>query len=65
MLIARAVADVQARVLLTAFYFVVVPPFALVVKVARDPLGLRLRDGSFWIPRPSHPPSPDAARKQF
>jgi hypothetical protein len=52
MAVAHVIGNVQARVLLTLFYFVVVPPFALIVKLATDPLGLRPpRPGSFWTVR--------------
>ena len=62
--IAHVIGNFQARVLLTLFYFVIVPPFALIVKVAKDPLGLRLpRTASFWSPRPEADPT--AARRQF
>jgi hypothetical protein len=62
--IAHVIGNVQARVLLTLFYFVVVPPFALIVKLAKDPLGLRPpRGASFWSPRSGADPA--AAHRQF
>lgn len=51
-IIAHVIGNVQARVLLTLFYFAIVPPFALFVKLGRDPLGLRPpRGASFWTAR--------------
>ena len=63
--VAHAIGTFQARVLLSAFYFIVVPPFALIVKV-KDPLGLRRRDrASGWIERPVAETSSESARRQF
>lgn len=62
--VAHVIGNFQARVLLTLFYFVIVPPFALIVKLAKDPLGLRPpRGASFWGTRPET--DPGAARRQF
>ena len=64
LVIAHVIGNFQARVLLTVFYFVIVPPFALIVKVAKDPLGMREpRTKSFWTPRPDADPA--SARRQF
>jgi hypothetical protein len=64
--IARVIGNFQARVLLTLFYFVVVPPFALVVKLWKDPLRLRLAAGtSAWTERPAAAPPSESARRQF
>ena len=63
--VAHAIGTFQARVLLSVFYFVVVPPFALIVKV-KDPLGLR-RQGRAggWTERPIVNTSSESARRQF
>ena len=50
----KKVGDLQARVLLTIFYFVILAPFGLGMRAA-DPLGLR-RVGTGWRPRPPAPP---------
>ena len=63
--VAHAIGNFQARVLLSAFYFVVVPPFALIVKT-KDPLGLRRRSrASGWIERAAVEVSSESARRQF
>jgi hypothetical protein len=63
--IAHAIGTFQARVLLSVFYFIVVPPFALIVKV-KDPLGLRRRGrAGGWIERPAVNMSSESARRQF
>ena len=55
----------QSRLLLVLLYFVVVAPFALVVKLAKDPLRLRRMDGSNWIPRPASPTDLEWSKRQF
>lgn len=65
LVIAHVIGNFQARVLLTVFYFLIVPPFAVIVKLTKDPLALRApRTGSFWTPRPDADPTA-AARRQF
>jgi Saxitoxin biosynthesis operon protein SxtJ len=62
--VAHVIGNFQARVLLSAFYFLVVPPFAVVVRLARDPLQLRPVPGrSFWIERTVEPTFMDAQRQ--
>lgn len=64
--IAHIIGNLQARLLLSLFYFVVVPPFSLVVKLFQDPLTLRPPEGDgLWVERPSPVPSSEAARRQF
>jgi hypothetical protein len=63
-MVAHAIGDLQARLLLSLFYFVVLGPFALGLKAAADPLGIR--SSAAWRPRPA--PEADvwlAARRQF
>jgi hypothetical protein len=48
--VARRIGDGQARVLLTLFYFVILGPFALVMR-RRDPLGIRARVPRGWRAR--------------
>jgi hypothetical protein len=62
----RKLGDLQARALLTVFYFVVLPPFALVVRWATDPLAVKPRTPRGW--RPRTPPAGTAlerGRRQF
>jgi hypothetical protein len=47
--VAHKIANFQARLLLTLFYFVVLTPFALRVKVFSDPLQLKRSAG--WLLR--------------
>jgi hypothetical protein len=46
--VGRKIGDFQARVLLTLFYFVILAPFALGVRLLADPLGLKHPGG--WVP---------------
>ncbi len=46
--VARKIGDVQARILLTFFYFVVVSPFALVVRYGSDPLAIKEHTPRGW-----------------
>ena len=55
----------QSRLLLVLLYFVVVAPFALVVKIAKDPLRMRRIDGSNWIARPASPTDLERSKRQF
>lgn len=65
-IIAHIIGNVQARLLLSLFYFVVVPPFALVVKLFQDPLKLQPPEGnSLWVERPVPVPSSGAERRQY
>ncbi len=62
--IARRIGDVQARLLLGAFYVVVLGPFALVVRLSADPL--RRRGRPAWLPRAPAAADPlGGARRQF
>jgi len=65
-IIAHLIGNFQARLLLAFFYFLVVPPFALIVKIFKDPLALRPRSNdSLWVDGPVPDPSLEAAKKQF
>ena len=46
--IGRRIGDFQARALLTFFYFVILSPFALVVRWGSDPLALKSRTQKGW-----------------
>lgn len=64
--IGKKIGDFQARVLLTVFYFVLIAPFALVVRWASDPLALKPASPRGWRPRSAAPPpAVETARRQF
>ena len=63
---AHVVGNFQARVILTLFYLLLVPPFALIVKLAKDPLSLRAAHRStYWLTRPTPQEPGSAGRQQF
>jgi len=63
--VGRALGDLQARILLTVFYFLVVAPFALVVRLTADPLALRPGTPRGWRVRaPAEPLTLERARQQ-
>jgi hypothetical protein len=62
--LARRIADVQARVTLTVFYFLIVAPFALAVRAFSDPL--RFAAPPAWSPRDAAGADTSAhARRQY
>jgi hypothetical protein len=63
--IAHKIGDVQARVLLTVFYFLIVAPFALAIRFFADPLSLKPRTAKGWRPRPPAARALEQARRQF
>lgn len=62
--IAHKIANFQARLILSLFYFIAVAPFALRVKIFSDPLQLKRFRG--WIARDRTDADPLAmARRQY
>ena len=62
--VAHRIGDFQARVILTLFYYVILGPFALVLR-RRDPLGLAPGAAHGWRPRDAAArPIPEQARRQ-
>lgn len=63
---AQKLADLQARLILTLIYFLVLWPFGLIVSVLRDPLKVkRSPQTSIWLSRPPETGSLENARRQF
>jgi hypothetical protein len=63
--VARGIADVQARVFLTAFFFTIATPFALAMRWGADPLALGRRGARGWQRRAEATDTPLArARRQ-
>jgi hypothetical protein len=46
--IARKIGDFQARLLLSLFYFVILSPFALVLRLSADPLAIKPGSPRGW-----------------
>jgi len=63
--LAKKIGDFQARLILTVLYFVVVAPFALIVRFAADPLSIKPHQQG-WRRRAEPEDSPrDCALNQF
>lgn len=63
--ISHAVGNLQARVLLTVFYVLLVIPTGLVVRLVSDPLGLRRPVASYWVSRPATDETLSGATREF
>ena len=64
--LSQKAADVQARVLLTVFYFTVAAPFGIALGLLGDPLKTKNRPtGSFWVDRKATDETMVGARRQF
>jgi hypothetical protein len=63
---AAEMGNYQGRILLAFFYFVVVTPFGVLVRLLGDPLRTRRSAGtSFWVNRSTANTDLDEARRQF
>ncbi|HEV3114441.1 MAG TPA: hypothetical protein VGY99_28470 [Candidatus Binataceae bacterium] len=63
--IARKIGDFQARILMTIFYFVLLAPFALIVRRTSDPLAINPGTQRGWGVRQGEPEyTVEMARRQ-
>jgi hypothetical protein len=64
--VSRKAGEVQARVILTIFYFTIAAPFGLARTFLADPLRVK-RTGTkpTWLPRETRDRTVDDARRQF
>lgn len=62
--IAHRIGQFQARVLLTVFYFVILAPFAVALRLFADPLAIKPGSPRGWRDRPASPADPLAAAAQ-
>jgi len=49
--VARIIGDFNARVILTIFYFILLSPFAMMVRLFTDPLGIKPKSEKRWLSR--------------
>ena len=65
--IAHKIGNFQARLILTVFYFTMLVPFAILVKLFTDPLRIKPKTPKGWIDRDNKPVDDllARARKQF
>lgn len=61
----RRVGNFQARALLFLFYFILVFPIAMVIKIFADPLRLKKKTAHGWVNREEENPSLEQARKGY
>lgn len=63
---AAEMGNYQGRLFLAFFYFIIVTPFGIAVRLFGDPLRIRrLRGDSFWLERRSGGQGIESAREQF
>lgn len=55
----------QGRVLLGFFYYTVFAPFAMMLRLAGDPLGRRAGAATGWVPRPQSSRTGDECLRQY
>jgi hypothetical protein len=63
--VAHTIGTFQSRVLLTVFYYLILLPFGVSIRLLADPLHLRCRQGSHWIGRTTELTDWEHARRQF
>ncbi len=63
-IIGQAFADFQGRLIAVLFYFTIFVPFAIIMRLASDPLHLRKPD-THWQDRAPVGTTIDDARRQF
>lgn len=64
--VAERIGDFQARLLLSLFYFFILPPFALVLRMSSDPLGIKPDSRRGWNLKTQPEGTPmDRAGRQF
>lgn len=62
----RRLGDLQARVILSVFYFLIFGPFALILRLASDPLSLKSGTAKGWLSKSKIEGTPlERAAKQF
>jgi hypothetical protein len=57
------IGDFISRLILTIFYFTLVLPFGLVMRLFGDPLAIRRKGAPGWLKRDTEETSLDAARR--
>jgi len=61
----HAIGVVQTRILMVLFYFIVVMPMGLVMRLRGDPLRLKPSNEGNWTPHEHQERSLDSTRRQF
>jgi hypothetical protein len=62
----KKIGDFQARALLTIFYFIILAPFALIIRWVSDPLAIKTKTSGGWQVKGEAEGSPrERASRQF
>ena len=62
----KRIGDFQARALLSIFYFIILAPFALIVRLVSDPLAIKSDTGRGWqVKTEGEGSSRERVRRQF
>ena len=62
---AQKVGNFQARVILSLFYFLLVTPIGILIRLFGDPLRLKQYAKSYWLPKEPKENNLDEAKRQF
>lgn len=63
--VAEAISAFIGRIVLTLFYLVIALPFGLMARLAIDPLKLKRKGDSAWLPMRERENSVEEGRRQF
>lgn len=63
--VGQAIGDLIARVVLSVFYFTLMLPFGLGVRLFGDPLGIRHKSQTLWMEPPARDLGIEDARRLF
>lgn len=62
----KAIGEFQSRLILTGFYFLVVPVFAMIARSTGDALGFKgFTQASSWISRPAGEHTLEEVQRQY
>lgn len=61
-LVAAIIGEGEGRIILSGFYFTIFVPFALIARVATDPL--HVKDEPIWVKREPVPTDLESAKQQ-
>jgi hypothetical protein len=62
---AAKMGDFQGRLMLMWFYFIIITPFGVLVRLFSDPLSLKQPPSCGWLERPIVKPDIEKSRRQF
>jgi len=63
--LAQKMANFQARIFLTLFYFLIISPMAILLKLFSDPLRIKMSHSSYWMDCNAHKLDLDDFRREY